>query len=120
MQSANQSQRIYFSLLIAECQRLEWYGLADELQSLTTLFYEEPWHLVQFAIAYFYGLLANDSERLAQQVQLNHENRLQYPEQKHQRLLLLDTYFRKMPKLYDLVDEYVFFAFYNMWPHTPC
>lgn len=119
MRSARQSQRIYCSLLIAECQRLSWYGLADDLQSLTPLFYDEPWLLEQFAIAYFYGLLANDSEYFARHASPKHAALSRQPEQKHQRLLLLNTYLAKTPKLYNAVGEYVFFAFYNIWPHIP-
>src|SRR5471030_393324 len=119
MQSASQSQRIYFSLLIAECQRLKWYGLADDLQSLTPLFYDEPWLLEQFATAYFYGLLANDSEYFARHASPKHAGLSRKPEQIHQRLLLLNTYLAKTPRLYNAVDEYVFFAFYNTWLHAP-
>lgn len=119
MRSASQSQRIYCSLLISECQRLKWYGLADDLQSLTLLFYDEPWLLEQFAIAYFYGLFANDSEYFVRHASPKHEGLFRLPEQKHQRLLLLNTYLAKTPKLHNVVDEYVFFAFYNIWPHTP-
>lgn len=119
MRSASQSHRIYFSLLMAECQRLKWYGLADDLQSLTLLFYDEPWLLEQFAIAYFYGLLANDSEYFEMHASPKHGGLFQLPAQKHQRLLLLNTYRAKTPRLYNVVDEYVFFAFYNMWPHIP-
>jgi len=119
MQSASQSQRIYCSLLIAECQRLKWYRLADDLQSLILLFYDEPWHLEQFAITYFYGLLANDSEYFARHASPKHKGLFRLPAQKHQRLLLLNTYLAKTPRQCNVVDEYVFFAFYNMWPHTP-
>ncbi|WP_134707127.1 hypothetical protein [Rahnella sp. CJA17(1/100)] len=114
IEHARQGQCVYFSLLISECRRLRWMGIADDLQGLATLFYHEPWHLETFALIYFYALLANDSggvDLLASPLHLSG--------QKQHRLLLFNAYLAKTPKLGNLIDDYVFFAFYNRWYHAP-
>ncbi|MFU2318487.1 hypothetical protein [Rahnella sp. PCH160] len=114
IEHARQSRCVYFSLLMAECRRLRWLDIADDLQGLATLFHDEPWHLEMFALAYFYDLLANCSGGFDLHAASSH-----LPEQKQHRLLLLNTYLMQTPKLCNLIDDYVFFAFYNRWYHAP-
>ncbi|QQN35137.1 hypothetical protein JHW33_00330 [Rahnella aceris] len=118
IEHARQSQCVYFSLLMSECRRLRWLDIANDLQGLATLFHDEPWHLEMFALAYVYDLLANCSGGFELHAASSH-----LPEQKQHRLLLLNTYLTQTPKLCNLIDDYVFFAFYNQWyqapPYTP-
>jgi hypothetical protein len=114
-----QSPQFYFSLLRAECQRLGWSELTDDLLALSSHFYDEPWHLERFALAYFYGLLANDTEYLALLAPPQHEASLHTVEQVNHRRLLLNAHLAKTPNLHNLIEEYVFFAFYNLWGQTP-
>ena len=118
IEQARQSRCIYFSLLMAECRRLRWLDIADDLLGLATLFHDEPWHLETFAIAYFYALLVDEPGGVGRLAALSH-----LPGGKQHRLMGLKAYLAKTPTLSNLIDEYVFFAFYNMWyqapPYTP-
>jgi len=114
IEHARQSQCVYFSLLMSECRRLRWMGIADDLQGLATLFFNEPWHLETLALIYFYALLADDSGGVGL---LSASPQL--PGHKQHRLLLFNAYLAKTPTLGNLIDDYVFFAFYNRWYHAP-
>lgn len=114
IEHARQSQCVYFSLLMSECRRLRWIVIADELQGLATLFYHEPWHLETLALIYFYALLADDSGGVGL---LSASPQL--PRHKQHRLLLFNAYLAITPTLGNLIDDYVFFAFYNRWYHAP-
>lgn len=113
----------FFTLLRDECLRLTLYELSNTLQMLSEVFIDKPDQLETIALVYFHAAVCEES--CATDLAKIHDSRSATPIAVNpQRIKAawfaeIEKYLQLRPQLRRLIEEYIFFAFYNQWMAFP-
>lgn len=112
----------FFTLLRDECLRLTLYELSNTLQTLSEVFFDEPDQLETIALVYFHA--ATCEENCVTDLATTHDSRSTPIAASPQRIKTtwfedIEKYLQLRPQLRRLIEEYIFFAFYNQWMAFP-
>ncbi|NCG53464.1 hypothetical protein [Serratia fonticola] len=112
----------FFTLLRDECLRLKLSELSNTLQTLSEEFFDKPDQLETIALVYFHAAVCEES--CATDLAKIHDSRSVPIAVNPQRIKAawfaeIEKYLQLRPQLRRLIEEYIFFAFYNQWMAFP-
>ncbi|QCR59109.1 hypothetical protein FD644_01555 [Serratia fonticola] len=112
----------FFTLLRDECLRLTLYELSNTLRMLSEVFFDKPDQLEMIALVYFHAAVCEES--CATDLAKIHDSRSAPIAVNPQKIKAawfaeIEKYLQLRPQLRRLIEEYIFFAFYNQWMAFP-
>ncbi|WP_024527292.1 hypothetical protein [Serratia fonticola] len=112
----------FFTLLRDECLRLTLYELSNTLQTLSEVFFDKPDKLETIALVCFHNAIYEKT--CITDLAKIHDSEARAIAASSQRIKVawlekVEEYFQQHPQLRRLIEEYVFFAFYNWWVTHP-